>query len=379
MRCRVPPIVLLLLTVVVAPVLADDAPEAWLRPFGDNINHWQNKTDDDRYARYRADQVREIAGNILLHQRENGGWHANWDPARVLTENERAEALAARPQGDTSLDNRTSYTHLTYLAHAFAHTGDETFRDGALRGIEFLLAAQYESGGWPHSYPSRRGYHPRITLMDDVTIGALATVRDVAAARPPFAFVPMELRERCIQAQRCGEALLLKLQVRDPQGRLTVWAGQYDEETLLPCAARAFELPSLVSAESTGVVRYLMEIEQPSAEVRAAIDAAAAWFEGSVIHGLRIERVPIDRVRFPNHTAKFDVIERPDPDAPPLWARFYELDTNRPFMANRDGGKVYRLADVELERRTGYGWYGGYATRLLERDYPQWQTRVQQR
>jgi hypothetical protein len=41
------------------------------------------------------------------------------------------------------------------------------------------------------------------------------------------------------------------------------------------------------------------------------------------------------------------------PDASPLWARFYELDTTRPFMANRDGKKVYSLAEVERERRNG--------------------------
>jgi hypothetical protein len=45
-------------------------------------------------------------------------------------------------------------------------------------------------------------------------------------------------------------------------------------------------------------------------------------------------------------------------------------------MANRDGKRVYRLADVDRERRTGYSWYGGYATRLLSQDVPAWQKRV---
>jgi PelA/Pel-15E family pectate lyase len=59
-----------------------------------------------------------------------------------------------------------------------------------------------------------------------------------------------------------------------------------------------------------------------------------------------------------------------DPNAPTLWARFYDLETGQPFFCNRDGEKVYRLADVELERRSGYAWYGAWATQLLEKDYP---------
>ena len=32
-----------------------------------------------------------------------------------------------------------------------------------------------------------------------------------------------------------------------------------------------------------------------------------------------------------------------DPNAEPTWARFYEIDTNRPFFCNRDGIKVRDL------------------------------------
>ena len=58
--------------------------------------------------------------------------------------------------------------------------------------------------------------------------------------------------------------------------------------------------------------------------------------------------------------------------APPLWARFYEIETNRPFFANRDGRKVFTLAEVALERRSGYGWYGRWPAELLESGYAKW-------
>ena len=54
-----------------------------------------------------------------------------------------------------------------------------------------------------------------------------------------------------------------------------------------------------------------------------------------------------------------------DPAAPTLWARFYEIGTNRPIFSGRDGIIRYSLADIELERRMNYSWLGPYATDLL--------------
>jgi PelA/Pel-15E family pectate lyase len=65
-----------------------------------------------------------------------------------------------------------------------------------------------------------------------------------------------------------------------------------------------------------------------------------------------------------------------DPDAPPIWARFYEIGTNRPIFSGRDGIVRYRLSEIELERRVNYSWLGPYATELLEREYPAWKKRI---
>jgi PelA/Pel-15E family pectate lyase len=47
----------------------------------------------------------------------------------------------------------------------------------------------------------------------------------------------------------------------------------------------------------------------------------------------------------------------PDATAPPLWARFYEIGTNRPIFSGRDSVVKYQLSEIEYERRTGYRWY----------------------
>ena len=42
------------------------------------------------------------------------------------------------------------------------------------------------------------------------------------------------------------------------------------------------------------------------------------------------------------------------PDAGPIWARFYEIGSNRPVFVGRDGVVKYSVAEIEPERRVGY-------------------------
>jgi PelA/Pel-15E family pectate lyase len=338
---------------------------------GDGIRHWKNGSGTDGYPAYEPGQVQEIADNLLRYQRANGGWPKDFDPLRILSEEELKNLAADRGREDTTFDNRATYTVVEYLAAAYKQTGDARYRDAALSGLDFILRAQYANGGWPHSYPSTKGYYPHITIVDDVMVGVLSTLGRVAAGTHPFDFIDEPLRSRATEALARGQRCLLRLQVV-VDGQLTAWAPQYDSVTLEPAQGRTFEPPALVSSESVGVLRYLMRLDNPSAEVRTAIQAGVDWLERSKIVGLRIERVPAETIRYRNHTSRDDLVVVEDPQAAPIWARFYEIDTNRPFMANRDGKKVFRLADVERERRTGYSWYGAYATGLLTRENPAW-------
>ncbi len=360
------------LAIVLLIASADAAEKISLDGFRDGIRHWKNGQNVDGYSQYRDHQVHEIADNLLLYQRGNGGWPPNFDPTRVLIGADRQRLLDERDREDTSFDNRSTYTEVDYLVAAFAQTGDARHRDAALRGIEFILAAQYDNGGWPHSYPSKANYRPHVTIVDDVMTGVLRTLRKIDSAEPPYDFIDRQLRQRVAGALRRGDRCLLALQVR-VDGQLAGWAAQYDEVTLEPTTGRSFELPALISSESVGVLRYLMSIEEPRPETKAAIHAGVAWLRRSQIDGLRIKRVPAERVRYAHHTSDFDVVAVADSSAPPIWARFYEIDTNRPFMANRDGRKVYRLSEVARERRTGYAWYSNSPERLLQQEFPAWE------
>jgi len=119
-----------------------------------------------------------------------------------------------------------------------------------------------------------------------------------------------------------------------------------------------------------------MEIELPSSEVIEAIESAIEWFRQSAISGIRIDSFPINPVKEGDKNISNDIRVVRDSNAEPIWARFYEIGTNRPFFCNRNGIKVYSLAEVKLERRTGYSWYGSYARSLLAKDFPRWQKRL---
>ena len=76
------------------------------------------------------------------------------------------------------------------------------------------------------------------------------------------------------------------------------------------------------------------------------------------------------------HRGRRDVSVVADKNADPLWARFYELNTFRPVFASRDDTVRYALADISLERRSGYDWYGPWAAGLLATEYPGWCRRI---
>jgi PelA/Pel-15E family pectate lyase len=115
-------------------------------------------------------------------------------------------------------------------------------------------------------------------------------------------------------------------------------------------------------------VEYLMEIPDPGQEVVRSVEAAVAWLRAVRVQGLRVERMEA-----PDGP---DVVVRPDPAAPALWARFYEIGSNRPIFVGRDGVVRGALSEIDRERRTGYGWLGPYARDLLHERYPAWRSRV---
>jgi PelA/Pel-15E family pectate lyase len=327
------------------------------------------REEPDRQVRNRGDDIR-IAENVLLYQRKTGGWPKNYDRKQELNEQQRIRVLNDKSKGDSTIDNGATHIEIRLLARAFQKTRDDQFRDAALRGICYLLDGQYGNGGWPQRFPGPSGYAQYITFNDNAMIGVISLLRDIAQEKEAFSFVPEDVCDRCQQAVETGIRCILKCQIR-VDGRLTVWCAQHDQVTFEPRKARSYELPSLSGSESVGIVRFLMQIEDPSDEVIHAIEGAVAWFERSKLEGIKVVRV--------KDAAKpkgYDQVVLEDPTAPPLWARFYDIQTNHPIFCSRDGVPRQTLAEISYERRNGYSWLGYYAQGLLKKDLPAWKRRL---
>ena len=279
-------------------------------------------------AWYATAEARAVADNVLRFQRESGGWPKDIDMAAATT-----VPAPARP--DATIDNGATTTQIRLLSQV----PGETYRAGAIRGIDYLLTAQYPNGGWPQFYPLRDDYSRHITFNDDAMINVVTVLEDVALGKAPFAYVDTARRGKAADAVRRAVDVILKAQIV-VNGTLTAWCAQHDAVTLEPRPARAYEHVSLSGAETTGIARFLMRQPATPALVRA-VEAAVAW--------LRAVRQEDGR-----------------------WARFYEIGTNRPIFSGRDGVIHYQLAEIEQERRDGYAWFGTWPRALVEKEYERW-------
>jgi PelA/Pel-15E family pectate lyase len=305
------------------------------------LTRWQDILEQ-RAQWYATAEARAAADAVLLHQRPSGGWPKDIDMMLPPPD------PTPPPRPDATIDNGATTTQIRLLASVGTAAGgaapdrQRTYLDGALRGIDYLLEAQYPNGGWPQFFPLRKDYSRYITFNDNAMMNVMVLLDEVAGGKPPFAFVDTPRRHSARIAVDRGVQVILRSQIRI-DGVLTAWCAQHDEVTLEPRSARSFEHASLSGNESVAIIRFLMQ-RQPTPEIIAAIEGAAAWLQ---------------RVRL----------------ADGRWARFYEFTSNRPIFSGRDGVVRYTLEEIEKERQDGYAWYGTWPKTLIEKQYPAWKSR----
>jgi PelA/Pel-15E family pectate lyase len=287
---------------------------------------------------FRGDKAGHIADHMLSFQTPSGGWskHVDYEPSprqpgqSFYSETDSWQYIA-------TIDNDSTTEQLRFMARALAARGDARYRDAFNRGIEYLLRAQFPNGCWPQVFPLQGGYHDAATFNDNAIINVLSLLRDVAAGQ--FDFVPQPLRSLSQASVDRGTTCIVESQAL-ASGVPAVWAQQVDPITLEPVAARSYELPGLSGRESAVIVLYLMAMPSPSPPVVEAVHGAIAWFKGHEIFGYDYDSYALRKIE----------------GAGPLWARLYELGTDRPIFSNRDGIKRYDWNEL-TDRRRGYQWY----------------------
>lgn len=237
--------------------------------FLDASHHWYGLYEKDRVIqpkanqpRYAATDLAAVADNILLYQKDNGGWPKNYDIFAILTPEQKDSLIKDKSVLNTTFDNRTTYSHIACLARIYYVTKVEKYKKGALKGLDYIMEAQYANGGWPQYFPLEKNYSRHITFNDDAYSGIIWLLKDIADGKPEYGFIDDRRRKKLKTSFDKGLHCILQTQISD-KGKPTAWCQQYDEVTLEPAWARKFEPPSICNGESVEVLLLLMSISNP--------------------------------------------------------------------------------------------------------------------
>ncbi len=326
---------------------------------------------------YHSEAALRIADIIISFQTPAGGWSKNLD----MTAHRRAPGehfaqgnlnkfsnpddldLPHDPNWNYvgTYDNGATITQLRYLAKVATALDEKkarSYQRSFSRGLDYIFASQYPNGGWPQVWPLQGGYHDAVTFNDGAMTAILDLLSDVVEGKPDFAFVSKTERRRATESLKRGLACVLATQVV-ANGKPTAWCQQYDELTLQPTSARNYEMPSLSSGESAGVMLFLMRRPNPDSNTVTAVRAAAEWFKKVAIHDKAYRRTDAGR----------NLMDAPG--AGPLWSRYYNLVDHQSIFGDRDKTIHDTVGEISRERRDGYAWFTDAPESALKR-FEQW-------
>jgi PelA/Pel-15E family pectate lyase len=334
---------------------------------------------DDAY--WATAPARHIADVIVSFQTPAGGWSKNMGfsgalrlPGQPYAANNLNVVNIQPNDFDTprdpqwnyvsTLDNDATNTELHFLAKVQALTpgkNGDAYRASFIKGIHYLLAAQFPNGGFPQVYPLEGGYHDAITFNDNAVSESAETLGDAAEGKDEYSFVPADLRKQAAAAvDRALQCILVSQTVID--GNKTIWPQQEDALTLAPVSARNYEPGALAASESADLLDYLMTIQNPSKELVVSINSGIAWLKSHAIYGFEYTGGRGDPA---GRTLK------PKEGAGPIWSRYYSIPAQKPIFGDRNETLHDDVNDLSLERRNGYAWYSNGEQKTID-DYAAW-------
>ncbi|MCS7254695.1 MAG: pectate lyase [Armatimonadota bacterium] len=333
--------------------------QGWVQPPGTpSVGMTLLRAYEATGERYYLEGALETAYALTETQLASGGWdyRIEFHPERRKRWFYRKDVEVGErdPKGRRNIsvyddDNTQSALRFLIRMDVTLKGSNAEIRKAVDYGLTKLMEAQYPNGGWgqiydgnppdlkkfpvmPARYPATwsrihpgKGYDFSrfYTLNDNVMLNNIRTLLEAFEAYRDAKY---------LQAARKGGDFLLLAQMPEPQ---PAWAQQYDFE-MQPAWARRFEPPAIVSGESAGAIRALMELYLVTGDERyfSAIAKAVAWLRQSQL-----------------------------PDG--QWARFYELQTNRPLYFNRR----YELVYTDDDLPTHYAFKGDFGIPSLLRDF----------
>lgn len=272
-------------------------------------------TGDTEYLRY----AENVAGTLIFGQHPSGGWHylIDFDPSGLQQWYDKVAAECwgweefYHYYGNATFDDEVTVSAARFLLNLYLTTLDPKYKSSLVKALDFILVSQYPNGAWPQRYPLRydfvhdghADYTSYYTYNDQVISGNIFFLLE--------AFRKLGNAEY-VEAARRGMDFYLLSQLPAPQAG---WGMQYDLE-LKAAWARAYEPASVASPQTVENIRSLESFYKITGDRRylRPIPDAIQWLENSVINT--------------DVSKKF------------THATFYEIGTNRPLYAHREGSGV---------------------------------------
>jgi PelA/Pel-15E family pectate lyase len=328
-----------------AEITAAKLPAALKAPSGGDFKLSAKAGD----AWYGGDEAKVLADAILSYQTPSGGWSKHLGFSR----GPRQPGMQWTSQSDpgkpphylATFDNRSTTEQLHFLAYLWQATKRKDCKAAFIKGLNFILAAQYPNGGWPQVYPLEGAYHDDITFNDSAMTHILELLHAVTINEPSYTFLDETHRKQAAEALAKGMACLLRTQVVQ-NGTKTVWCSQFDPLTLQPTSARKMEPATLSGLESAQILKFLMTIPRPSPELVACIESGLKWFENA-----KIATADSTQAR---------------------WARFYDLKTGKPVFPGRDGVLYETFEAMAATNKLGYDYYTTQPGSIITNGQKKW-------
>ena len=296
----------------------------------------------------------ERAENLISWQLDYdglGGWSKNFPKIYERRYNGTEDKSYQTTQdGDvwlSHLDNDATTSEILYLAAVYSEFPRSDIRQSILKATHMIIIMQHEQGSWPECYPEQTWdssrYENHGTINDQVHFNNMSMFQKILNEEYPFDndLFNQSQKQDIQKSYDLALDFVIRSQLRNSSGDLTLWAGKYHMELMEPMWARHFEPPAIMNLESQKILFHLLSIPEKSPEVRQAIYSGALWMYKHAV--LDVE---------------YRINQRPYFFHAPgmkMWYRFQDPETKQGvYGLNRE--IVEDIMDLPEERRHGYRW-----------------------
>ena len=286
---------------------------------------------------------RDTAEALIQCQLASGGWPAEFDfepeeakKYHLQADVKKGDVETGKRRNHSTLDDNKTESALQFLlelAHEPSMKDDEALQNTVQVGMDALLGAQAPNGAWPQQFdrpadpslPVKEASFPETwsRKFPKVDYRGFYTLNDgnhLHCIEVLILAHELTGHQRYLEAANKAGEFLLMARLPQPQ---PVWAQQYDFD-MHPVWARKFEPPAASSAESAGAMEALVKLWGATGETKyvEVYPEVLAWFKKTQL-----------------------------PDG--RWARFYELETNRPLYCQAE---TYKVTYDDSDLPTHYGF-----------------------